>query len=227
MTPMPAIETHPLRIARLSAGLSAQALADQIPPAGASRGLVTAIEEGRVKTVRPEYIKVLADANQMQPERLAEFYENWRKRHEERASSALERLTPRGKAVLQLSPDLVARYPSFTAWRKEFSRSTAGFASLLMVSATSLARYERGESASLPKPLVKAFTRTLGMSPEYLEVVMGLPVVYQAPERRSRRRKKEAPSAEQMHLAVSAALAVGAQTVGPAADRVDAVGGGV
>lgn len=192
---MPAIESHPLRIARLSAGLSAQSLADEL---GLSRGLVTAIEEGRVKSVRREYIALLAERNDMAPARLEQFYANWRARFDERSSDITTRLSPRARAVLQLSPELVSRYPSFAAWRREFSKSTAGFASLLMVSATSLARYERGESTTLPKALVRAFTRTLGMSPEYLQAVMELPVLYQAPvTTRSRRRKREAPDAAQ------------------------------
>jgi transcriptional regulator with XRE-family HTH domain len=217
---MPAIESHPLRIARLSAGLSAQALADEL---GASRGLVTAIEEGRVKTARPQYIKLLAERNQMAPDRLQQFYDDWRARFDQRMGAGIERLTPRARAVLQLSPGLIARYPSFTAWRREFSRSTAGFASLLMVSATSLARYERGESPALPKPLVKAFVRTLGMDAEYLQAVMDLPVTYQAPPpSRSRRRKKEAPDAETTRLR-AAALAEQA-TQEPVLDDRDPVG---
>jgi transcriptional regulator with XRE-family HTH domain len=196
---MPAIENHPLRIARLAGSLTTHAVAEEL---GISRGLVTAIEEGRVRKVRPEYVALLARRNGTDPKVLQHYYDEWRQRFENRLNtSSFDRLSPRARAVLQLPPHLVTRYSSFTAWRQEFSKSTAGFASLLMVSATSLARYERGEADTLPKTLVRAFTRTLGMSPEYLEAVMALPVVYREPAYsagRSRRRKKEAPSATQL-----------------------------
>lgn len=192
---MPAIENHPLRIARLAAGLTAQKLADELE---ISRGTVTAIEEGRIRKVRPGYVEYLARVNNTDPGVLRGYYEGWVARYErDRAAMSADRLSPRARAVLQLSPDLVRRYPSFGAWRREFSKSTAGFASMIMASTTSLARYERGEVDALPKSLVKAFTRTLGMSPEYLEAVMELPVERRAAPPRSRS-KREAPSAEQL-----------------------------
>lgn len=196
---MPAIENHPLRIARLAAGLTTQKLADEL---GISRGTVTAIEEGRIRKVRPGYIEHLARANNSSPEVLGRYFASWKERYErDRAAVGPDRLSPRARAVLQLHPDLVRRYPSFSAWRREFSKSTAGFASAIMASTTSLARYERGEVDALPKSLVRAFTRTLGMSPEYLEAVMELPVEQRAAPPRSRR-KKEAPSAEQLQREV-------------------------
>lgn len=201
---MPAIENHPLRIARLSAGLTAQKLADAL---GISRGTVTAIEEGRIRKVRPEYVAHLARVNNADAGMLRSYYDGWVARYErERAALSPDRLSPRARAVLQLSPELVRRYPSFTAWRREFSRSTAGFASLIMASTTSIARYERGEVDALPKSLVKAFTRTLGMSPEYLEAVMELPVERRPAPPRSRR-KREAPDVEQLQRDAEAVMA--------------------
>jgi transcriptional regulator with XRE-family HTH domain len=171
---MPTIESHPLRIARIRAGLSAERLGGL---AGVSRGAVNALEQGRIKRPREELVVALARANGVAPELLWGLYNRWLEGFE---SSSVEGwrevgsvLSARARAVLSLSPDVVLRYGSFSAWRREIHPSVAGFASLLRVSATSLRRFERGDVA-MPKPLVRALLNVLRLSEDYVGALLSL-----------------------------------------------------
>jgi transcriptional regulator with XRE-family HTH domain len=171
---VPTIESHPLRIARIRAGLSAEALGKL---AGVSRGAVNALEQGRIKRPRPELVAVLAKANGVAPELLQGLYGRWLEGVESSSAEAWREvdsvLSARARAVLALSPDLVWRYGSFKAWRRDVHPSVAGFASLLRVSATSLRRFERGD-VGMPKPLVRALLNVLRLSEEYVDVLLSL-----------------------------------------------------
>lgn len=171
---MPTIETHPLRIARIRAGLTAEKLGLM---AGVSRGAVNALEQGRIKTPRKALIVALARANDIPAERLQELYDAWLLGFEQSTATAFaeveSNLSPKARGVLALSPDVVRRYGSFKAWRCEVHPSVAGFASLLHVSATTLRRFEQGD-ISMPKPLLRALSKVLRLSDDYVEALMEL-----------------------------------------------------
>lgn len=171
---MPTIESHPLRIARIRAGLTAEKLGQL---SGVSRGAVNALEQGRIKTPRQALIIALARANGLPAERLQELYDKWLQGFEQSTASAFaeveDNLTAKARGVLALSPDVVRRYGSFKAWRTDIHPSVAGFASLLHVSATTLRRFEQGQ-ISMPKPLVRALSKVLRLSDEYVKALMEL-----------------------------------------------------
>lgn len=174
---MPTIETHPLRIARIRAGLTAEKLGLM---AGVSRGAVNALEQGRIKTPRKALIVALARANDIPAERLQELYDAWLLGFEQSTATAFaeveSNLTPKARGVLALSPDVVRRYGSFKAWRVDIHPSVAGFASLLHVSATTLRRFEQGD-ISMPKPLLRALSKVLRLSDDYVEALMELDAI--------------------------------------------------
>lgn len=171
---MPTIESHPLRIARIRAGLTAEKLGEL---SGVSRGAVNALEQGRIKTPRKALIVALARENGVAPERLQELYDVWLAGFEASTATAFAEvegnLSSKARAVLALAPDVVLRYGSFKAWRCEVHPSVAGFASLLHVSATTLRRFEQGQ-VSMPKPLVRALSKVLRLSNEYVDALMEL-----------------------------------------------------
>ena len=177
MSVMPVIESHPLRVARVRAGLSAEELGRRC---GVSRGAVNALEQGRIKSPRDELFIVLAVANGVSVERLRSVYREWLRGFEASSVDAWREvegeLSSRARAVLYLRPDVVLRYGSFSAWRREVHPSVAGFASLLRVSATSLRRFEGG-GVSMPKPLMRALFRVLRLSDEYVGALCRLDAV--------------------------------------------------
>lgn len=174
---MPTIESHPLRIARIRAGLTAEKLGQL---AGVSRGAVNALEQGRIKSPRAALIMVLARENGVDPERLKAIYDEWLLGFERSTAEAFAEvesgLSPKARGVLALPPSVVLRYGSFSAWRKDIHPSVAGFASLLRVSATTLRRFERGD-IPMPKPLVRSLSKVLRLSDEYLGALMELDAV--------------------------------------------------
>jgi transcriptional regulator with XRE-family HTH domain len=171
---MPTIESHPLRIARIRAGLTAERLGELC---GVSRGAINALEQGRIKTPRKTLIVALARENGMAPERLQELYDAWLQGFEQSTAAAFAEvessLSAKARGVLALPPDVVRRYGSFKAWRTDIHPSVAGFASLLHVSATTLRRFEQGQ-ISMPKPLLRALSKVLRLSDDYVEALMEL-----------------------------------------------------
>ena len=174
---MPTIESHPLRIARIRAGLTAEQLGAL---SGVSRGAVNALEQGRIKTPRAALVMVLARENGVDSARLQAIYDEWLLGFERSTAAAFSEvessLSSKARGVLALSPDVVLRYGSFSAWRKDIHPSVAGFASLLRVSATTLRRFERGD-VSMPKPLLRALSKVLRLSDEYVAALMELDAV--------------------------------------------------
>jgi transcriptional regulator with XRE-family HTH domain len=166
---MPVIENHPLRIARVRAGLSAEELGALC---GVSRGLINALEQGRVKRPKDAVFIVLARENGVEVQYLRDAYARWL-RGTDFTPDVLAVLSPRARAMLELDPAIVRRYGSFVAWRKDFYPSVSGLASLLRVGATSLRRFEAGE-VSMPKSLQRALKRVLRLSDDYVEALMVL-----------------------------------------------------
>jgi transcriptional regulator with XRE-family HTH domain len=156
------------------AGLSAEELGKRC---GVSRGAINALEQGRIKSPRDEVFVVLAEANGVDVPRLRRVYDVWLEGFEVSSANAWREveavLSPRARAVLALPPEVVLRYGSFSAWRREVHPSVAGFASLLRVSATSLRRFEAG-NGSMPKSLMRALFRVLRLSDEYVSVLASL-----------------------------------------------------
>lgn len=144
---------------------------------GVSRGTINAIEQGRIRKPRAEMFVELAERNGMTAARLREFYDAWLAEFDAHADGAPERLsqelTPKARAVLALAPEVIPRYGSFTAWRRDVYPNVAGFASLLLISATTLRRFEQGD-IPMPKPIIRALTQRLNLSPEYVDALMKL-----------------------------------------------------
>ena len=156
----------------MRAGLSAEALGELC---GVSRGLINALEQGRVKRPKDAIFVVLARENGVEPDLLRAAYARWL-RGTDFTPDVLSVLSPRARAMLELDPAIVRRYGSFVAWRKDFYPSVSGFASLLRVGATSLKRFEDG-AVSMPKSLQRALKRVLRLSDEYVAALMELDAV--------------------------------------------------
>ena len=71
---MARISDHPLRLARIAAKLSQQALADK---AGVQRSAVSAIEDGRTRRPSDKLIAILAPALGIEESALREDIEAW------------------------------------------------------------------------------------------------------------------------------------------------------
>jgi transcriptional regulator with XRE-family HTH domain len=162
---------HPLRVARVRAGLTVQQLADL---SGVSRGTINALEKGRIKVPRQEIVDVLATRNRVRPEWLRERCDNWTYKHqvgtEENLRTLAESLSGKARAVLSMHPDMINRYSSFAQWRRDIEPQAGRFASLLGLSTSTLRRFERFE-IPMPKPLEKALAQGLKVQPDYMEAL--------------------------------------------------------
>ena len=166
---MAVYETHPLRLLRRRLGLDMKELARL---AGVSRATVSQIEEGRTKRPNLAVVGVLAGRLGVEPGVLLEQVELWRSR-------PLELVLPRrGAAVLGLEPSVLpGLYSSFGEWRREFSDSATGFASVLRINRLTVAKYEAGGFVGgMPDSLASALHKRLGLSVEYVLVLEGLSV---------------------------------------------------
>lgn len=159
---MPKIDDHPLRLARIRAGVRPKQLADGI---GVHRSTVAAIEEGRTNEPSPETVQAIESFLNLPPGRLQEDLARWQVK---RAESGPQ-LTLRGKALLMASPETVAEFPSFVHWRSMLSPSPTSFASMLGVNRVVVANYERGiRLRGMPDTLSHALVSVLGISNDYL-----------------------------------------------------------
>lgn len=165
---MPRKLDHPLRLARIRAGVSQSALARDI---GVNRSAVTAIEEGRVRMPKPETRNAIEQRLGLKTGQLRSELLEWSARQENVA------LSTRARAVLALSPTHVLAYTSFTAWRSQLVESPTGFASLLRVNSDVVTRYEGGRNkGGMSDRLAGAIVNVLGVSDEYLGALQQLPV---------------------------------------------------
>jgi transcriptional regulator with XRE-family HTH domain len=157
--PVPAAESHPVRIRRVRANLTQAELAQR---ANLSVGSIAALEEGRVRRVNPRLLHVLGNLTQIAPDDLQDEVDRWSN------EDILSTLPQRARNTLSLPVSVVAQYTSFSQWRAELAPTPTAFASLLRVSRLSVAKLERGD-VGIPKPIEHALATRLGVSPEYIE----------------------------------------------------------
>jgi len=136
--------------------------------AGVSRSIVAQLEEGRVATPNEKVVNVLAAHTQTPSARIREEVAEWREH-------TRPQLSQRAKNVTALPPEVVARYESFEQWRNDIAENITQFSSLLGVSRNTLLAYERGDTRTMPKPLIRALYNRLDLSDAYVAAVTRLP----------------------------------------------------
>lgn len=167
---MPRIPDHPLRLARIAAGLSQQSLADK---AGVQRSAVSAIEDGRTKRPTDKLLAVLAPALSVEESDLRKDIEAWLQ------APITPNLRPSAQNLLAVPPYVLSQYyPTFTQWRKELAPTHTAFASMMRMNPAIIRNYENGKLTSFPDGLASKMLTTLspfGFSTEYLLELEKLP----------------------------------------------------
>lgn len=159
---MARIVDHPVRLARISKGLSQNKLAQL---AGVQRSAVTAVEDGRTRVPSDKILAVLSD----DPKQLLDDVLRW--------FDVPPRpvLRPSAENLLLIPPyTLNQYYRSFGEWRREFAPTVTGFASLLRVNPAVVREFELGRVERMGDVLAGRLVSSLGLSPEYLIALEGL-----------------------------------------------------
>lgn len=167
---MARIADHPLRIARLRANISQEALAKR---AGVQRSAISAIEDGRTKKPTDRLIGVIAPLVSLSAEELNNEIQAWLDRPIEAP------LKPSAINLLAIPPYVLGQYyRSFKAWRSELAPTHTAFASMLRMNPATIRDYENGKLQTLPdslaRQMLKAFEKH-GFTPEYLAALEALP----------------------------------------------------
>ena len=164
---MARIADHPLRLARITAGLSQNQLAQK---AGVHRSALTAIEDGRTKRPTPKLTQTLAGILDVPASYLESEIEKWL------SNPRVASLTPAAKNLLEVPPYVLSQYyPSFIAWRTELAKTPTAFASMLRLNPATVRDYESGKTVSMPDVLSGRLLTVLGVSTDYLVELEGLP----------------------------------------------------
>lgn len=161
---MPTVDNHPIRLARLRAGLTQGQLAFE---AGVNRSAICQIEEGRTKRINARVLEVLGEYIGERPDSLNDRYERWR------GLPGAHRLDARARNALQLPTDFLKQYKSFRHWRGDIAPSATALASMLKVNRTQLVKFEDGE-IPMPKTVYAALAREFDLTDEYLNALMEL-----------------------------------------------------
>ncbi len=167
---MARVVDHPVRLARLEAGLSQVELARL---AGVVRSAVTAIEDGRTKRPDERILGVLAVRSGVSVEELQDRVGEWVGR------PLVVDVKPSVAALMSVPPYVLGQYyRSFRQWRLEVASSPTAFASLLRVNPAVVSRWEAGELDRFPevlsRKLVEAFG-PFGLTVEYVVELEKLP----------------------------------------------------
>lgn len=167
---MARITDHPLRVARLKAGLSQNKLANL---AGIHRSALTAIEDGRTQNPTEKLVGTLASHLGVSADLLRQEIAEWLEK------PLTQFLKPSAKSLLEIPPYVLGQYyRNFEQWRKEIAPTQTAFASLLRINPAIVRDYENGKYLTMPDSLsgkmLKAF-EPYGFSAEYLVAVEGLP----------------------------------------------------
>jgi transcriptional regulator with XRE-family HTH domain len=159
---MARIIDHPVRVARISKGLSQNKLAQL---AGVQRSAVTAVEDGRTKHPSEKILSVLSDDPGAL---LAEVLQWW-------DAPVRPMLRPSAENVLLFPPYTLGQYyRSFGEWRREFAPTVTAFASLLRLNPAVVREFELGRVEAMGDVLAGRLVSALGVSPEYLIALEGL-----------------------------------------------------
>ena len=164
---MARIADHPLRLARIKAGLSQNELAKR---AGVHRSALTAIEDGRTKKPTDRLVETLAAILDVPAYILTQEIQAWL------AKPRDLNLRPSARNLLIIPPyTLNQYYQTFAQWRKEVSPTPTAFASLLQVNPKTVSDYESGKTSKMPDVLASKLINVLGMQDDYLVALEGLP----------------------------------------------------
>jgi transcriptional regulator with XRE-family HTH domain len=167
---MARIPNHPVRLARLEAGLSQVDLARI---AGVNRAAVTAIEDGRTKQPSEAILAPLAL-------KLGTTIEDLRQRIASFLNEPLAIEPPPAVANLMLIPPytLAQYYKTFKQWRLEIAKTPTALASMLRINPAVISRYEGRQLVGFPellsRQLLEAF-KPYGMTSEYVLELEKLP----------------------------------------------------
>ena len=167
---MARINNHPLRLARLEAGLSQVQLAKL---ANVNRAAVTAIEDGRTKVPNEAILAPLAIKLGISVEALKDqciAFSN---------EPLTVKVPPAVENLMIIPPYTLSQYyPSFKSWRREIAKTPTALASMLRVNPAVVSRYEAGDVGQFPdtlsRKLLEAF-KPYGMTPEYVVELEKLP----------------------------------------------------
>lgn len=165
---MPVVANHPVRLRRIQAGLSQQQLASL---AGVTRGTVAQIEEGRTRKLNAKVAYALAERTGESVDALLVAVDTWK------ALDTYNELSQRALNTLALPPTVVKLYDSFQMWREDIAVNRTAFSTLMRMPRSTLVSYESGRTTEFPKPLIEALATHMRCSDDYIEAVMGLPVV--------------------------------------------------
>lgn len=159
---MPVELDHPVRLARIRAGLSVATLATRT---GTHRATIHAIEEGRTKWPSKAILSRFDGIFGLTDGSMEVDVGRWLSARGQRPPQ----LGLKANAVLALSPAQVRMYRSFVHWRREISPTPTSFASMLGLPRSTVSLFEKGiRSRGMPDTLSSAIVRVLGVSNDYL-----------------------------------------------------------
>lgn len=164
---MARISDHPIRLARLKAGLSQSALAQL---AGVERSALTALEDGRTRRASKGILEALAARLDIPATLISEEVEQWWD------TPISPVLTPAAKNLLLIPPYTLSQYyRTFSDWRAEFAKTQTGFASMLRLNPAIVRDYESGKLQLMPDGLSGKLMQAFNIDGEYLVALEGLP----------------------------------------------------
>lgn len=163
LTGMARITDHPLRLARIKAGLSQQQLANK---AGVNRAAVSACEDGRTAVPMTKILAVLRPNDE---DSLLKEITEWN------ARPLQPLLRPSARNLFLIPPYTLSQYfVSFAQWRAEIAPTPTAFASMLRINPAIVRDYESGKLLQMPDGLSAKLLEAFGLDGEYLVALEGL-----------------------------------------------------
>lgn len=158
---MSRIPDHPLRLHRIKAKLSQQALADRL---NVQRSAVSAIEDGRTRIPSAELADKLAHV--LDAPDILEEIRSWLEKPLQPS------LRPSAQNLMLIPPYTLSQYYStFRQWRSELAPTQTAFASMLRINPAIVRKYEDNTYNSMPDGLaakmIEAFS-PYGFTTDYL-----------------------------------------------------------
>jgi DNA-binding XRE family transcriptional regulator len=164
---MSRIPDHPLRLSRIRANLSQQVLATK---AGVQRSAITAIEDGRTRTVSQGLADKLAVI--LNDPIIGEDIRAWSEKPLQPS------LRPSAQNLMLIPPYTLGQYyKTFQQWRSELAPTQTAFASMLRINPAIVRNYESGKLQTLPDGLASKMLEAFGpygFSTDYLTALEGL-----------------------------------------------------
>lgn len=166
---MARIADHPIRVARLKAGLSQNKLATL---AGIHRSALTAIEDGRTQNPTDKLIDLLASHLGTSGTLLRQEITEWLDKPLQSS------LRPSAQNLMLIPPYTLGQYyKTFQQWRSEIAPTQTAFASLLRINPAIVRDFENGTYKSMPDSLAGKMLKTFepyGFGSDYLVALENL-----------------------------------------------------